>query len=78
MPEDRKEANPIDSGEKKQPIAEYDLRLLRDSISRLAQLLARPESLHQLIRDKYGANGMLPESWQTLLELLPIQDRFFP
>jgi hypothetical protein len=71
MPEERKEGKPIDTGENKVRIAEYDLRLLRSSISRLAQLMAQPESLHQLIRDKYAAGGILPESWQTLLELLP-------
>ena len=48
-----------------------DFELLRENVARLAQFLSRPESLQEAIRNKYATSGVLPEDWQTLLELLP-------
>jgi hypothetical protein len=66
-----KETEPQDASARPTVATAADLSLLQGYVARLAQFLARPESLQQAIRDRYTVAGALPEEWQTLLELMP-------
>jgi hypothetical protein len=66
-----KETEAQDASSRPTVATEADLSLLQGFVARLAQFLARPESLQQAIRDRYTVAGALPEDWQTLLELMP-------
>lgn len=68
---DPKQSDTKDTKDQPSVVREADLSLLQGYVSKLAQLLAAPESLQQAIREKYTVAGALPKEWQTLLELMP-------